>query len=109
MKTPLKQKAQFRLGQIVYHSKFRYRGVIVDADPYFQGTEEWYDNIAKSKPAKHKPWYHVLVDGQGNETYVAEDNLLSDGSTDPIDHPFVDVFFNEYDHSGQYSLKQTFN
>ena len=38
-----------------------------------------------------------------------EDNLLSDASTDPIDHPFVDIFFNEYDHSGQYSLKQTFN
>ena len=78
MKTPLKQKAQFRLGQIVYHSKFRYRGVIVDADPYFQGTEEWYDNIAKSKPAKHKPWYHVLVHQRGSQTYVAEQNLEPD-------------------------------
>ena len=52
MDTPLKQKAEFRLGQIVSHSKFRYRGVIVDADPYFQGTDEWYENVAKSKPAK---------------------------------------------------------
>ncbi len=66
MDTPLKSKARFRLGQIVYHSKFRYRGVIVDADPFFQGTEEWYDNVAKSKPDKNKPWYHVLVHGQGN-------------------------------------------
>ena len=53
MDNPLKSKAQFRLGQIVYHSKFRYRGVIVDADPFFQGTEEWYANVAKSKPVKN--------------------------------------------------------
>ena len=36
-------------------------------------------------------------------------NLLSDENTDPIDHPFVEVFFNEYDNSGSYSLKQNFN
>ena len=58
---------------------------------------------------KNKPWYHVLVHGQGNETYVAESNLSTDTSNDPIDHPFVEVFFNEYDESGEYSLKQTFN
>ena len=31
------KNAKFSLGQIVYHSKFKYRGVIVDADPNFQG------------------------------------------------------------------------
>ena len=105
MDTPLKQKAEFKLGQIVSHSKFRYRGVIVDADPYFQGTDEWYENVAKSKPAKNKPWYHILVHGQGNETYVAEGNLLSDENTDPIDHPFVEVFFNEYDKGNSNTFK----
>jgi len=34
---------------------------------------------------------------------------LRDASTDPIDHPFVEIFFDEYDNSGIYSLKQTFN
>ena len=101
MDSPFRQKARFRLGQIVYHSKFGYRGVIVDADPYFQGTDEWYKSVAKSRLDKNKPWYHILVHGQGN--------LLRDASTDPVDHPFVDIFFNEYDNSGLYSLKQTFN
>ena len=109
MDSPFKQKARFRLGQIVYHSKFGYRGVIVDADPYFKGTDAGYQKVAKSRPDKKKPWYHILVHGQGNETYVAEGNLLRDASTDPVDHPFVDIFFNEYDNSGLYSLKQTFN
>ena len=99
----------FKSGQIINHKLFNYRGVIFKADDIFRSTDEWYEQMAKSKPPKDKPWYHVLVHGQGNETYVAEDNLLSDASTDPIDHPFVDVFFNEYDHSGQYSLKLTFN
>ena len=103
------KNAKFSLGQIVYHSKFKYRGVIVDADPNFQGTDEWYDSVAKSKPDKNKPWFHVLVHGQGNETYVAESNLTTDQNNDPVDHPFVDIFFYEYDNSGQYSLKQTFN
>ena len=40
----LPKNAKFSLGQIVYHSKFKYRGVIVDADPNFQGTDEWYDS-----------------------------------------------------------------
>ena len=60
----LPKNAKFSLGQIVYHSKFKYRGVIVDADPNFQGTDEWYDSVAKSKPDKNKPWYHVLVHGR---------------------------------------------
>ena len=109
MNSTFKQQARFRLGQIVYHAKFGYRGVFVDADPYFQGTDECYQSVAKSRPDKNKPWYDILVHGQGNETYVAEGNLSRDASTDPIDHPFVDIFFNEYDNSGIYSLKQTFN
>ena len=40
------KNAKFSLGQIVYHSKFKYRGVIVDADPNFQGTDEWYESVA---------------------------------------------------------------
>ena len=48
----LPKNAKFSLGQIVYHSKFKYRGVIVDADPNFQGTDEWYESVAKSKPIK---------------------------------------------------------
>ena len=49
------KNAKFSLGQIVYHSKFKYRGVIVDADPNFQGTDEWYESVAKSKLIKTNP------------------------------------------------------
>ena len=106
--TPEEELPTFNPGQVVYHVNYGYRGLVVDSDPSCKAPDAWYQSN-QTQPDRHQPWYHVLVHGQGNETYVAESNLLSDASTDPIDHPFVDIFFNEYDNSGLYSLKQTFN
>ena len=69
------KQAKFNIGQIVHHKMFDYRGVIYDVDPVFNGTEEWYQAVAKSRPPKNEPWYHVLVDQASHETYVAEQNL----------------------------------
>ena len=60
----------YSVGQIIHHLRFDYRGVIVDVDATFQGTEEWYVEMAKSKPPRDKPWYHVLVDQSFTMTYV---------------------------------------
>ena len=70
-------QACFSVGQVVHHLLFDYRGVVFDVDGYFSGTEEWYDQVAKSRPPKDKPWYHVQkIDG--TRTYVAERNLEND-------------------------------
>ena len=53
---------RFAIGELIHHRRFDYRGVIVDVDPEFQGTEEWYEQMAVSRPPKDAPWYHVLVD-----------------------------------------------
>ncbi len=87
------QIAKFAVGQLIHHKLFDYRGVIVDVDPDFRGTEEWYDEVARSRPPKDKPWYHVLVDGASHRTYVAERNLEPDESGKPIDHPEVGLLF----------------
>jgi len=34
------------IGDLIHHKLFGYRGVIVDIDPYFQLTDEWYDMVA---------------------------------------------------------------
>ena len=98
-------KAIFAIGQIVHHKLFNYRGVIYDVDPVFQGTEQWYQQVAKSRPPKDQPWYHVLVDGQLMETYVAERNLEPDKSLEPLDHPLINQFFGEFN-EGKYRLKR---
>jgi heat shock protein HspQ len=101
-------RAKFHLGQLVHHRLFDYRGVIVDVDPTFQGSEEWYDQVARSRPPKDKPWYRVLVHDAEHETYVAERNLEPDGSRDPIRHPLLDDFFSGLDGDG-YRLRSRRN
>jgi hemimethylated DNA binding protein len=54
-------RARFQVGQPIHHKRFDYRGVIVDVDPVFCGSEEWYQLMATSRPPKDRPWYHVLV------------------------------------------------
>ena len=86
-------RARFRVGQPIHHKRFDYRGVIVDVDPVFCGTEEWYEAMATSRPPKDRPWYHVLVHGAAHRTYVAERNLEPDLSGEPIYHPELAQFF----------------
>ncbi len=94
---------EFEVGMVVHHKSFGYRGVIVDAHEEFQGTEEWYSRVARSKPPRNRPWYQVLVHNASIETYVAERHLEIDESKEPINHPYVPVFFNEFE-DGRYSV-----
>jgi len=97
-------KPAFCIGDLVQHSKFGYRGVVVDVDPVFEGTEDWYDMMARSRPPKDRPWYHVLVDGATHMTYVAERHLQADGAHTQIDHPALGRFFDCFV-QGRYLLR----
>ena len=89
-------EAKFGLGQLVKHKLFDYRGVIVDIDPIFLGSDTWYDQVAKTRPPKNKPWYKVLVNDSSDETYVAEKNLQADVSQKSINHPLIGSYFDEF-------------
>ncbi len=95
---------KFSIGQLVHHLLFDYRGAVVDVDATFQGPEEWYEQMAKSRPPKGEPWYHLLVDQEEHTTYVAERNLEPDERPDPIEHPLCDHFFSDFQ-NGQYICK----
>ena len=101
-------KASFSVGEIIHHRRFDYRGVVADVDSVFQGTEEWYDAMAISRPPKDAPWYHVLVHGSDHMTYVAERNLESDADGEPIAHPLLGHFFDEH-RDGRYPAKRSLN
>lgn len=87
-------EAKFTIGQIVEHLRFNYRGVIFDVDYKFLGTDEWYDNVALSRPPKNQPWYHVLVNDAIHQTYVAESNLEPSIQSDSIHHPLLPHYFS---------------
>lgn len=94
-------QAKFGPGQIVRHSKFDYRGVVVDVDATFSGTDEWYAKVAQSRPPKDAPWYHVLVDDAEHMTYVAERHLELDTCEEPVHHPMLRQFFDRFE-GGRY-------
>ena len=94
-------RTHFAVGELINHRLFEYRGVIVDVDSTFQSTQEWYETVARSRPPKDKPWYHVLVHGATHATYVAEQNLERDSSNEPISHPMLSHFFSKFE-GGQY-------
>ena len=94
---------KFTVGQIIHHVLFNYRGVIVDIDSNFQGTETWYREVAKSSPPRNKPWYHVLVDKSYSITYVAERNLEEEILKESIEHPLIKEYFKEFE-NGFYKI-----
>lgn len=90
--------AKFRIGQIVRHRVFPFRGVIFDVDPVFANTEEWWLSIPEDvRPSKDQPFYHLLAENDESEyvAYVSEQNLLADDSGKPVSHPQVPHFFKE--------------
>jgi heat shock protein HspQ len=101
----MSNEAKFLVGQIIQHQLFGYRGVIYEIDPMFMLSAEWYDQMARSRPPKDKPWYHVLVDNGVHSTYVAEQNLMAEPEPEPIRHPAIDDFFDRFE-QGKYLLKK---
>ncbi len=87
---------KFLCGQIIHHKLFDYRGVVVGVDQSFQLSEEWYEEVAKSQPPKDQPWYHVLVHGTRQTTYVAERNLQLGPGGQPVEHPSLGRFFDKF-------------
>lgn len=97
---PKPSACRFVAGQIVDHAKFGYRGVVFRADPVFSLSQEWYEEVAKSRPPQDAPWYHVLVDGAMDElhtTYVAERHLTLSANLQQVDHPALGRYFRRFD------------
>jgi heat shock protein HspQ len=99
--------ARYRIGDVVRHRVFPFRGIIYDVDPIFANTEEWWLSIPEEvRPSKDQPFYHLLAENEDTEyvAYVSEQNLLPDGSGQPPRHPLVKEVF-EMDDSGAYRLR----
>ena len=101
-------RARFSVGDVIRHRLFGYRGVVVDVDAVFAGDDAWYEQVARSRPPKDAPWYHVLVSEATHSTYVAERNLELDDSREPVRHPLLEHFFSGFS-GGRYRAHQSVN
>ena len=94
------REAKFKIGQVVRHRLFPFRGVIFDVDPIFNNTEEWWLAIPEGvRPLKNQPFYHLLAENDETEyiAYVSEQNLVADDSGEPLRHPQIGEFFSRRD------------
>src|SRR5712692_10139565 len=99
--------AKFKIGQVVRHRIFPFRGVIFDIDPTFDNTEDWWLSIPEEvRPRKDQPFYHLFAENAETEyvAYVSEQNLLPDNSGEPVRHPQVDEIF-ERTEGGEYRMR----
>ena len=88
---------KFGIGAIVRHRLYPFRGVVVDVDPEFDNTDEWYESIpAEVRPDKEQPFYHLLAENSDSyyTAYVSQQNLILDGDNGPVDHPDVEEMFD---------------
>ena len=93
------RKTQFAIGQVVRHRVYPFRGVIVDVDPEFNNSEEWWQSIPEEvRPRKDQPFYHLLAENEDTSyvAYVSEQNLLIDESGTPVNHPEVAQVFGQF-------------
>jgi heat shock protein HspQ len=92
---PLRE-AKYRIGQVVRHRIYPFRGVVFDIDPEFNNTEEWWQSIpAEVRPRKDQPFYHLYAENDETEyvAYVSEQNLVPDTSREPLRHPQIKQAF----------------
>ncbi len=95
--------ARYKLGEVVKHRVFPFRGVIFDIDPVFNNTDEWWLSIPENvRPSKDQPFYHLFAENGHTEyiAYVSEQNLLPDTSGKPVRHPQVPEVFERDDNGG---------
>lgn len=96
--------AKFRIGEVVRHRVYPFRGVIFDVDPIFSNTDQWYESIPiEIRPRKDQPFYHLYAENEQTvyEAYVSEQNLLLDNSQDALRHPAIAAKFIRAE-SGEY-------
>jgi heat shock protein HspQ len=87
--------ARFAIGDVVRHKMFDFRGVIFDVDPVFANSDEWYEAIPEAiRPSKDQPYV----------AYVSQQNLVPDGTDEPVDHPAITTMFDRME-GGRYHLR----
>lgn len=78
----------FRVGQVVRHKRFGYRGLVVATDAACRGPG--------SGTSANQPWYHLLVHGSDSVTYTSQASLEPDGSQSGVRHPMVSRYFRGF-------------
>eukprot|EP00244_Chara_vulgaris_P013759 TRINITY_DN811_c0_g3_i3.p1 TRINITY_DN811_c0_g3~~TRINITY_DN811_c0_g3_i3.p1 ORF type:complete len:323 (-),score=39.05 TRINITY_DN811_c0_g3_i3:426-1370(-) len=102
-----KPRTAYRVGDVIVHRRYGYRGVIYGHDPECSAPEDWQEatRIDMLNEGRNQPFYHVLVDSRDRpgvmSTYVAQENIVLERNASPLLHPWIKKFFVGFQ-DGQY-------
>ncbi|XP_077976883.1 uncharacterized protein LOC144432531 [Glandiceps talaboti] len=103
-RSPRPSNIKYRVGQVIKHKKWGYRGIIIGWDEKAKAPEPWIHQMhPKDKPHwRNQPNYSILVDTRDREqaqvTYIPEENIEIIANV-RIFHPAVDNYFEGFDGS----------
>ncbi len=104
---PLVAHARFRIGDVVAHRLYGFRGLVFDVDPAFANSEEWYAAIPEDvRPERQQPYYHLFAENEEGSyiAYVSQQNLVDDSIGGPVSHPAIGHFFKTQS-DGSYRMR----
>mmetsp|Transcript_21784 Transcript_21784/g.54290 ORF Transcript_21784/g.54290 Transcript_21784/m.54290 type:complete len:429 (-) Transcript_21784:320-1606(-) len=103
----------YSVGECLIHHKFNYRGVIVGVDEKCKQSDAWIRmmGVDELKYGRNQPFYHVLTDTRDRPgaqiTYVAQENIMRDTPSEPLQHPMIAELFAGFDSStGSFQPKE---
>jgi len=99
---PRPSNIKFRIGQVVRHKRWGYRGVIVGWDATAQAPASWIkDNHGENLHWRNQPNYAILIDIRDRTipqlAYVPEENVDLAPSAIRITHPGMEDYFEAFD------------
>jgi len=99
---PRPSNVKFRIGQVVKHKRWGYRGVIVGWDPHTKAPASWVkENHGENKQWSKQPNYAILIDIRDRTIpqlgYVPEENVEVAPPSVRITHPGMEDYFEAFD------------
>lgn len=94
-----KPRVLYRVGDVIVHRRYGYRGVIYGHDVECSAPNEWKEamKVDSLPEGREQPFYHVLVDSRdrpgGVSTYVAQENLALHRLGRSVLHSWIPKFF----------------
>ena len=94
----------FKVGQVVRHKRYGYRGVITGWDRKCMAPLNWQrkNRIQTLTDAENQPFYNLLVDQRDDQirsqTYCAQENLMdaTDEKKECLENELIDDYFESY-------------
>ncbi|CAI5463449.1 unnamed protein product [Closterium sp. Yama58-4] len=96
--TPRPADLAFRVGTIVRHRRFGYRGIVFGWDPRCTADETWIAQmqVDKLRLGRVQPFYRLLVDVRDHPhhtTYVPQENLVPSPEVGPVHNEELGAYF----------------